>query len=130
MKLKPFPHREFVDTLTVGVGFAEEVRVKVEVDRTFVVEVVVLLLLLDIDECEFVHFPYFALHPVPQYAELLPQYPYWLQQFPNTEFKHVYPLLSPLVPSFDTTLGAGGEELHVPYPDWHPVPQYSEAVPQ
>ena len=64
MKPKPFPHRASVDTLTVDVGFSGEVRVEAELvdvdrelDRAFVV---------DIDDGEFVHFPYFALHPVPQ----------------------------------------------------------------
>ena len=35
------------------------------------------------------HVPELGLQPVPQYSAVLPQYPYWLQQFPNTEPRHV-----------------------------------------
>lgn len=35
------------------------------------------------------HVPEPGLQPVPQYSAVLPQYPYWLQQSPNTEPRHV-----------------------------------------
>jgi hypothetical protein len=42
--------------------------------------------------------------PVPQYAEVEPQYPAGLQQFPNEDPKQVYPLAPPQVASGVTVL--------------------------
>lgn len=68
--VKPFPQRAVVDTLNVDEGAADdEVRVEVEVD-------LVLDLALDETAGEPLHVPNFALHPVPQYAFVFPQYPY------------------------------------------------------
>lgn len=40
-----------------------------------------------------------GLHPVPQYVDAEPQYPYWLQQFPNMEPMQV--MVVPHVPSVE-----------------------------
>jgi len=41
--------------------------------------------------------------PVPQYAADVPQYPYWEQQLPKPEFRHVCPpLLEPQFPPVET----------------------------
>jgi len=42
-------------------------------------------------------------HPVPQYAALEPQYPYWEQQLPKPELRQVWPpLLEPQLPPVET----------------------------
>jgi len=62
-----------------------------------------------------VHVPKPDWHPVPHQAAPLPQYPYWLQQFPKAEFKQVAPpFVGPQLPSVLTlTLedGDGAAEL-------------------
>jgi hypothetical protein len=63
-----FPHRALVETFSADEdGAAEEV---------WVDEAAVLEALEDVAIPE--HDPYFALQPLPQYADELPQYPYWL----------------------------------------------------
>lgn len=41
------------------------------------------------DELELAQVPPTGWHPVPQYASVEPQYPYWLQQFPNVDPRQV-----------------------------------------
>jgi hypothetical protein len=60
-------------------------------------------------------------HPEPQYAVVLPQYPYWEQQLPKTLFWQVTPDCPPQLPSVEVFSVGGAEEVvHVPNVDWQP----------
>jgi len=48
--------------------------------------------------------PCSAWQPVPQYPSLFPQYPYSLQQSPNSEPMQVYPDVPPQIPLGETLL--------------------------
>jgi hypothetical protein len=48
--------------------------------------------MLNKSNLNYVQVPKLVLHPVPQYAVVFPQYPYFEQQLPKLEFKHVMPL--------------------------------------
>lgn len=78
------------DTLRVEVG---EVLVFVDV----VVLLVVVVGFVDVEEPE--HVPPTGLQPVPQYADVDPQKPYWLQQFPKVEPMQV--MVVPQLPSVE-----------------------------
>ncbi len=77
-----------VDVLAV-VGFVD-----VEDDLLDLVEV-----LTELDDELEPQEPPTGLHPVPQYVEVEPQYPYWLQQFPKVEPMQV--MVVPHVPSVE-----------------------------
>jgi hypothetical protein len=94
------------------------------------------------------HVPKDALHPAAQWSAVLPHQPYWLQHEPKVEPEQVKPVVPPHEPSVETLpvafvadgegaalvvevgLGTTPFEPQLPKPDWHPVPQYAEVVPQ
>jgi hypothetical protein len=83
----------FVDVvvlLVVVVGF-------VDVEEPALDELVEALTELELDEPEQV--PPTGLQPVPQYADVEPQKPYWLQQFPKVEPMQV--IVVPQLPSVE-----------------------------
>jgi hypothetical protein len=95
-------HVPSVETFRVEVGDAlllvEVVEVGlVDVEEPALDELVEVFTELELDELE--HVPPTGLHPVPQYADVEPQKPYWLQQFPNVEPMQV--IVVPHVPSVE-----------------------------
>jgi hypothetical protein len=79
--------------------------------------------------------PNLVWQPDPQYALLLPQYPYWEQQLPNILLKQVWLEPTPHLPSVDVFSFEGvgeGDDVggcfngdedveQEPKPDWHPL---------
>jgi hypothetical protein len=84
-----------------------------------------------------------AWHPVPQYDDPVPQYPYWEQHDPWLDPTQVYPLVPPQLPSLATealdpvllpvllpAVLVLSPEVHDPKLLWQPVPQYPVVEPQ
>lgn len=54
------------------------------------------------------------MQPAPQYTDVEPQYPYWLQQFPKVDPWHVWPNSAPhraFVATFNVETGEAAEAV-------------------
>lgn len=75
------------------------------------------------------HVPDPGWHPVPQYVESLPQYPYCEQQFPNVEPRQVIVLLQdPSVLTLCTTDDVELGAVEVPVDDFVEVEDFEEEL--